>query len=114
VAYIGSTDLTHYGPNYGFLPEGIGQQGLAWAKDVNDRRLIELMRLMKAEEIVREASEHRNACGSGAIAATLAACKLAGAQQGVLLDHVSSQEVARSMQYPASDDAVGYAGMVFG
>ena len=114
VVYVGSTDLTHYGPNYGFLPEGLGQQGLAWAKDVNDRRLIELMKLLKADQIVREVGEHRNACGSGAIAATLAACKLAGAQQGVLLAHVSSYEVARSMQSHAGDDAVGYAGMVFG
>jgi hypothetical protein len=114
VVYVGSTDLTHYGPNYGFLPEGIGRQGLAWAKDVNDRRLIELMRLMKAEDIVREVSEHRNACGSGAIAATLGACRFAGAQQGVLLAHVSSQEVARAVLNQAGDDAVGYAGMVFG
>jgi MEMO1 family protein len=72
------------------------------------------MRLLNAEDIVREASEHHNACGSGAIAATLAACRLAGAQQGVLLAHVSSHEVARSMQADAGNDAVGYAGMVFG
>lgn len=114
VVYVGSTDLTHYGPAYGFLPEGLGERGLAWAKDVNDQRLIELMRRMKAEEIVREVSEHRNACGGGAIAATLAACQLAGARQGVLLAHVSSQEVARAVLNRVSDDAVGYAGMVFG
>lgn len=114
VAYVGSTDLTHYGPNYGFLPEGEGEPGLHWAKDVNDRRLIELMRLLKAEDVVREVAEHRNACGAGAIAATLAACRLAGAQKGVLLSHVSSHEVALSLQQNASQDAVGYAGLVFG
>ncbi len=112
--YLGSTDLTHYGPNYGFLPEGASDRGLAWAKDVNDRRLIELMRLMKADQVVPEAAEHHNACGSGAIAATLAACSLAGASHGLLLAHVTSHEVARSMHMPTGYDAVGYAGIVFG
>lgn len=114
VVYVGSTDLTHYGPAYAFQPEGPGEQGLAWARDVNDRRLIELMRLMKADDIVREVAEHRNACGAGALAATLAACKMAGADRGVLLAHVSSYEVARSLRQGPGDDAVGYAGMVFG
>ncbi len=27
---IGSTDLTHYGPRYGFTPVGIGQKALQW------------------------------------------------------------------------------------
>jgi AmmeMemoRadiSam system protein B len=114
VLYVGSTDLTHYGPGYGFLPEGAGPEGLTWAKDVNDRRLIELMRQLRAEDVVREASEHHNACGAGAIAATLAACRSAGARNGVLLSHVSSNEVARSLGQGAGQDAVGYAGMVFG
>ena len=106
--------MTHYGPGYHFLPQGLGEKGLAWAKDVNDRRLIELMRLMKAEDIIGETGAHHNACGSGAIAATLAACKAAGARQGVLLAHATSYEAARSMQAAVGDDAVGYAAMVFG
>jgi AmmeMemoRadiSam system protein B len=114
VIYIGSTDLTHYGPSYGFLPKGAGPEGLAWAKDVNDRRVIELMQRLRAEEVVRETAEHHNACGGGAIAATLAACRSAGAQKGVLLSHVNSQEVARSLWQDAGQDAVGYVGMVFG
>jgi AmmeMemoRadiSam system protein B len=114
VVYIGSTDLTHYGPSYGYLPEGAGPQGLAWAKDVNDRRIIELMQQLRAEDVVREAAEHHNACGAGAIAATLAACRAAGARKGVLLSHVSSHEIARSLRHDAGQDAVGYAGMVFG
>ncbi len=114
VVYVGSTDLTHYGPSYGFAPEGGGQRGLAWAKDVNDRRIVELMRSMKAELIVDEVIENRNACGPGAVAATIAACRAAGATRGVLLAHVNSDEVARSAGAPGGADAVGYAGIVFG
>ncbi len=114
VVYVGSTDLTHYGPSYGYAPQGVGPQGLTWAKDVNDRRLIDLMQQLRAEDVVREAAEHHNACGAGAIAATLAACRSAGAQKGVLLSHVSSHEIARSLRQDSGSDAVGYAGMVFG
>ena len=33
---IGTTDLTHYGPNYGFTPQGVGSKGNAWAKEVRE------------------------------------------------------------------------------
>ena len=35
---LGSTDLTHYGPNYGYSPEGSGKKAVEWVKNVNDRR----------------------------------------------------------------------------
>lgn len=114
VVYLGSSDLTHYGPHYGFMPKGAGQEGLAWAKQVNDRRLIDVIRQMRADAVVQEVAEHSNACGAGAIAATMAACQAHGARQGVLLAHVSSAEVAREAFGQASTDAVGYAGIVFG
>src|SRR5262249_2911204 len=34
--FLASSDLTHYGPSYGFAPAGIGMHGLDWAKQ-NDR-----------------------------------------------------------------------------
>jgi MEMO1 family protein len=114
VVYIGSSDLTHYGPNYSFVPQGVGPRGLAWARDVNDRRLIERMQRMMADQIVAEAAEHHNACGPGAVAAAVEACRQGGARRGVLLSHLTSNEVAASLNYPSGEDAVGYAGMVFG
>ncbi|MCX6349925.1 MAG: AmmeMemoRadiSam system protein B, partial [Candidatus Aureabacteria bacterium] len=41
VAVLGSTDLTHYGGNYGFAPAGRGERGLNWVREVNDREFIE-------------------------------------------------------------------------
>jgi MEMO1 family protein len=46
---IGSTDLTHYGPNYGFLNKGVGLSSVEWVKNQNDKRLIELATSMDVE-----------------------------------------------------------------
>ena len=111
---LGSTDLTHYGSNYGFAPQGTGPDALGWAKDVNDRRLIDLILEMKPEAIVPEVAANHNACGAGAIAATLAACQQLGATQAVLLEHTTSYEVARRFANESASMSVGYAGIVFG
>ena len=110
VAFLGSSDLTHYGPRYGFMPAGTGRHALHWAK-ANDRRIIELCLKLQAECVVSEARTHCNACGSGAIAATLAAARASGANEGMLLRHTSSAEVLRD-QLGSTADAVGYAGIL--
>ena len=112
VVLVGSTDLTHYGPRYGFLPKGSGPQGLSWAKDVNDRRILDLICRMDADQVGPEARQHQNACGSGAVAATIAACRRTGAVRGLVLRHTTSAEVLGGRFGPMSD-AVGYAGVVF-
>ena len=109
VCVLGSTDLTHYGPRFGFTPYGIGDKSVAPMKE-NDRTLIELATSMKAAEVIREAEQHRNACGAGAIAATVAAAQALGADRGYLLEHITSQDVMPDR--PASD-FVGYAGILF-
>lgn len=112
VVFLCSTDLTHYGPGFRFTPKGIGAEGLAWAKDVNDRRMIELMLAMRSQDAVEEAVTNRNACGGGAIAATLAACEAFGATRAMLLEHTTSHEVGRSFLDEPQRDSVGYAGIV--
>ena len=112
VAFLGSTDLTHYGPRYQFTPMGLGSDALAWAKEVNDRRVVDLMVGLRAEAVVAEAAEHRNACGGGAVAAGIRACQTCGADTGRLLRHTTSNEAARE-RYGEMADAVGYAGVVF-
>ena len=110
VAFLGSTDLTHYGPNYGMTDHGGGPDGIAWAKTVNDRRMIDLMLNLQERQVVPEAARHRNACGSGAIAATIAAVKHLGADAATLLQHTNSAVINPG---PQTTDAVGYAGIVF-
>lgn len=114
VVFLASTDLTHYGPAYGFAPHGVGGAGLRWAKDVNDRRMIDCILALRENDVVPEANASRNACGAGAIAATIAACKACGATGTRLLEHTTSYEVlSRAFPEPMRD-AVGYAAITIG
>ncbi len=109
VFILGSTDLTHYGRSFGFTPYGLGEESLAPMKE-NDRKIIDLATGMQVEEVLLEAERHRNACGAGAIAATVAAAKELGSTQGYLLEHTTSQDVMPDR--PVSDFG-GYAGIIF-
>jgi len=109
---VGTTDLTHYGPGYGFTPQGVAAEAFTWAKEENDRRFIELMCAMAGDQVVAEAGERRNACSSGAVAATIGAAKTLGATKGTLLAHTTSREVLGQSGRALPVDSVGYAGVV--
>jgi len=109
VVVVGTTDLTHYGRSYGFAPAGTGHQALEWTQ-ANDERVIKLILDTRAEEIVAETNAHRNACGGGAIAGTVAAARVLGAKKGHLLEYTTSHYV---MPRGPATDFVGYAAIVF-
>lgn len=106
VCAIGSTDLTHYGRNYGFSPKGSGVEALEWVKGENDRRIIDIMLSMKPQEVINEALKNDNACCAGAAAAAIETAKALGAGSG--------QKVAYGTSYDKSpaDSFVGYVGIV--
>lgn len=110
---LGSTDLTHYGPRYGFVPQGTGAEALKWAQEVNDREFIELALELKPEELLASAAKKGNACGPGATASTVAAAKGLGCERGLLLAQTTSNEVMREKMGTTSTDSVGYAAIVF-
>ena len=111
-AVVGSTDLTHHGGHFG-SPGGRGAAGEQWTRR-NDRRMLDLIEAMADEQIAGEAAANRNACGAGAVAATLAACKHLGAARGICLEYTNSYEVihAAAPNHP-DDTTVGYASVVF-
>ena len=113
IVCIGSTDLTHYGPRYSFAPMGTGKNALVWAKKVNDKKFIDLTLELKPEELLASAVKDGNACGPGAVAATVAAAKKLGCKQGLLLGHTTSNEIMLQKMGTTSAEAVGYAGIVF-
>jgi hypothetical protein len=113
IVCIGSTDLTHYGPRYGFDPQGSGPSGIKWAKEVNDRAFITLAVEMRAERILTESMENQNACGPGAAAATIAVAKALGKTKGILLAHTHSNEVMEKKFGQSSEESVGYAAIVY-
>jgi len=104
---LGSTDLTHYGYNYGYTPKGTGQQALEWVKNENDRKMVDLMLAMDTESIISEALMNSNACCSGAVAAAIAAMKRMGARKGEELIYGTSYDINPSSSF------VGYVGIIF-
>jgi AmmeMemoRadiSam system protein B len=109
--FLASSDLTHYGPSYRFTPVGVGVAALNWAKE-NDRRLLGMIERFEIARIVPEVRGHYNACGAGAIAAMMAACKVAGAGSARVLRHASSYETLAQVAPQRPVDAVGYAAVV--
>lgn len=113
IVCIGSTDLTHYGPRYGFNPQGSGQDGIEWAKEVNDMSFIENSIKMMEQEVLSDSLEKHNACGPGAAAATVAAAKKMGKEKGKLLVHEHSNDVMKRRFNQQSQESVGYASIIF-
>jgi AmmeMemoRadiSam system protein B len=106
-AWIGSADLTHYGPNYGFVPKGTGAQAVAWVKDENDRILIDKARALDVQGLLRDAQTRQNTCSAGPMAAVMASAIRAGIKQGRLLEYYTSFDIMPGASF------VGYAGIVY-
>ena len=107
VVLIGSTDLTHYGPSYGFTPKGTGEQAFRWVKEENDGAIIEAMLKMETGEVLRLGNEHKAACSSGAAAAAISFAEYMGVKKGRLVGYASSHDVHPGNSF------VGYAGIVY-
>ncbi len=92
---IGSSDFTHYEEN-----EYAHSQ---------DKALIEPILEMNVEKFYKVLRERRvTACGYGAIASAMVACKKLGAKQGRLLQYATSGDVTGD-----KSSVVGYASIVF-
>ena len=92
---IGSSDFTHYEEN-----EFAHSQ---------DKALIEPILEMDVKRFYDVLNERRvTACGYGAIASTMVACKELGATQGRLLQYATSGDIAGD-----KSSVVGYASIVF-
>lgn len=113
IVCIGSTDLTHYGPRYGFTPMGTDKQALQWAYSVNDKKFIDLALKLQLQDLLASAAENYNTCGPGAAAATVAAAKSLGSRRGILLAHTNSNEVMLRKMGTTGTDSVGYAAIIF-
>ena len=107
LAVVGSTDLTHYGPNYGFAPRGTGPEALSWVREVNDRRFVEAMVALDLGEALDRALREHSACSAGGAVAAAKYAAASGCGRGLLLDYRTSHDV-----YPG-ESFVGYAGIIY-
>ena len=107
IKVIGSTDLTHYGSNYDYMPHGHGSGAVEWVRRHNDRLVIDAMLAMAPDQVLHQGMQNRNVCCAGAVAATLAAGRELGADQARMVAYASSYDKS------PGDSFVGYAGVVF-
>jgi MEMO1 family protein len=103
---FGSTDLTHYGPNYGWAPKGFGPEAVKWVKEVNDKKFVDAALKLDGAGMLKTAAEDQSACSAGGAVAAVAAAKAAGARKAALIDYYTSYDVM------PGDSFVGYAGIV--
>jgi len=103
---FGSTDLTHYGPNYGWAPQGVGPEAVKWVREVNDQRFLSEVLKLDGTGLLRAAQEDQSACSAGGAAAAVAAARKLGAQKAVLQYYYTSYEIM------PGDSFVGYAGIL--
>ena len=107
IVVIGSTDLTHYGYDYGFMPRGAGEEAVEWVTQVNDKRAIDLMVNMDEHTVLNASFKDHNVCCPGAVAAAIVAAKELGAVKAKQLVYGTSYDVRPDSSF------VGYVGIVF-
>lgn len=102
---LGSTDLSHYGPAYGFEPGGSGSEGKSWASAADDRIIKAFIDFDDAEAI--KAANRGAACSVGAALAALSYAKARGARKADLLGRYSSDEIIKGTSF------VGYCAVAY-
>lgn len=105
--FIGSTDLTHYGPNYGFIHHDKELEPVEWVKKVNDKKYIDLLIEMKDKESLEYALKNKSACSSGAALGAMLIAKHAGVTSGNLMGYSTSYDKHKNSSF------VGYAGILY-
>jgi MEMO1 family protein len=103
---LGSTDLTHYGPNYAWSPGGTGPAGRAWASAA-DQAIVAAYARMDAGAALRLAEEKAASCSVGAAIAAFSYAKARGRQAGRVLDVCSSADRQAGVSF------VGYAAIAY-
>ncbi|MDR1904228.1 MAG: AmmeMemoRadiSam system protein B [Treponema sp.] len=109
LAVLGSTDLTHYGLNYGFSPRGGGQKALDWVREVNDHSFIEAVKSGDPALILERAEKDRSACSAGAVMGVLGYARKMGFGNAELLAYGTSAEAGGAVSDEEIPDSfVGY------
>lgn len=107
ISVVGSTDLTHYGPNYGFEEHGTAGDALFWVKNINDKNYIDLLLDYRIKESLKHSITELSACSSGGAGLAASFAQKSGCTESELLYYYTSNDI-----YP-SDSFVGYAGIIY-
>lgn len=107
IAVVGSTDLTHYGPAFGFTDHGLGDDAHAWVRESNDATILEKLAQLDAHGVIECGPRDRSACSAGAAAVAVAYACAVGCDDAELIGYHTSYDCR-----PA-DSFVGYAGITY-
>jgi len=113
IVVLSSTDLTHYGRNYGFSPKGTGKLALEWVKKSNDADFINAVLDGEPSMVLKRADEDKSACSAGAVLGALGFAAQMG-KKAKLLEYSTSADVISSEGDEIPDSFVGYAAISFG
>lgn len=106
---IASTDMTHYGINYGYAPVGMSPIGkiLDWVKDI-DAKAIEAIKTLDEKKFLRFVSEKQmTMCGYAPVAVAMVAARESGTSKVELVKYATSYDTQGSR-----DAIVGYCSML--
>jgi len=109
--FIGSTDLTHYGPNYGFSPKGTGEAAQGWVRNENDRGFLDALVALDLPSAVEHALTQSSACCPGAAVAALAARQSCEPPPGGHVPRVVSHYLSSDVSSASS--FVGYGSLTY-
>ncbi|GHV94053.1 hypothetical protein AGMMS50293_03730 [Spirochaetia bacterium] len=107
---LASTDLTHYGSNYGFTPHGSGAESLTWVKEVNDKNFIRAVESGKSGAVLERAEQDQSCCSAGAVLGAMGFAKERGLGNARLLEYGVS---ADALPGEEAESFVGYGAFVF-
>jgi AmmeMemoRadiSam system protein B len=110
IVVLGSTDLTHYGPNYRYAPKGLGPQALQWVKEVNDRKFIEAVESGIPPLVLERAESDLSSCSAGAVLGAMGYASAINAGPARLLEYSTSADAVAEIP----DSFVGYAAFAIG
>lgn len=105
VIIIASSDMTHYGANYGYLPftENVKKNMYAF-----DRKAISRILKLDCKDFTELVIDKgMTICGAAGIGVMLAASKILAAKSGKLLKYYTSGDIANDYE-----NAVGYASII--
>lgn len=100
IAVIGSTDLTHYGPNYGFMPKESQDDPHGWVKK-RDYKLLRLLANFDGVGALETANTQMSACSAGGAVGAMQYAKISGAETGSILGYSTSSDLYPSSSFVA-------------
>lgn len=107
VGVVATTDMTHYGVSYGYVPFSGSDDVVIKGIYKVDGEMLECIKNMDTKGLL-EVSTGKTACGIGAVCITMEYAKAIGCRKGELLRYSTSYDVTQD-----ASSVVGYAAVAF-